>query len=303
MVKVNQVSVIIPTMKRHKQLKALLQSLYSQTKIVGEVFVADGGKDAEIIVNKFKKKLPITYLNCPTFGQIAQRNYALKFVKKDINLVAYLDDDLQLERKAFESIIEFYNSRKNKPAGVSFNITNMPHQPNSLFRKFFLMPLTPSGKVFKSGYNAPITNLNKTIKVEWLLGGATLWRKDVLENNPLPPVNLSWAVCEDLIFSYPISKIETLYVCHNAKTLHVDNVIKLKFKTALQKAKIGTFRRFEFVQKNKDLSILLFFWMCIGQIIGRSILICKNPKVEFGNLLGIIFGIFICIKKMILKNE
>ena len=93
----------------------------------------------------------------------------------------------------YQLIINKYNSRKNKPAGVSFNITNMPHQPNSLFRKFFLMPLTPSGKVFKSGYNAPITNLNKTIKVEWLLGGATLWRKDVLENNPLPPVNLSWA--------------------------------------------------------------------------------------------------------------
>ena len=295
-IQVNEITIIIPTKGRHKQLKALLNSIYKQSKNIGDIIVADGGGDAKVLVNQFNKLLPIVYLDCPIKGQIAQRNHALKYVKKNQKLIAYLDDDLQLDYQAFEIITNFYNCLINKPAGISFNITNLTDQPNSFFRKLFLMSLKPSGKVHKSGYNSPITNIKSSIEVDWLLGGATLWRRDILENYKLMPIDLSWAVCEDLIFSYPISKYEKLYVCAEAKTLHVDESVDLKFQSALKKSKLGTLRRFEFVCTNQDLSKILFFWMLAGQIIGRLILLFKQPNIELGHLIGTLLGLLLCLK-------
>ena len=71
------------------------------------------------------------------------------------------------------------------------------------------MPINPKGTVFSSGYNSPISNLNESIKSQWLLGGATLWRRDILEKTQVEKKSMNWAIGEDLIFSYPLSKKET----------------------------------------------------------------------------------------------
>ena len=301
-VKSNEVAIIIPTKDRLIQLEALLNSLEAQREQIGQIIIADGGKNARTIVLKFKQVLPIIYIDCPVKGQIAQRNYALTYVKKNYKLIAYLDDDLQLDKLAFSKILDYYNSFSKKPAGISFNITNLKAQTNSLFRHFFLMPLIPIGKVHRSGYNSPLTNIKISLEVDWLLGGATLWRRDILQNYKLMPVDLSWAVCEDLIFSYPISKHEKLYVCAEAKTLHIDESFDLNLKNALQKSKLGTLRRYEFICQNQDLSKVLFFWMIIGQILGRFSLLFTKPNTEIGHLIGTIFGFLICLRSIFYKN-
>ena len=302
-VKSSQITIIIPTKNRLNQLNALLTSLTLQTYKVGHIIVADGGENANNVVKNFINDLPIVCIDCPVKGQIAQRNHALSFLKKNQEMVAYLDDDLQLDSLAFKEILDFYNSFAKKPGGVSFNITNLHPQKNSIFRQLFFMSLNPAGNVQRSGYNAPITNVQRNEKVKWLLGGATLWRRDILENNKVDKVNLSWAVCEDLIFSYPISKYEQLYVCAKAKTLHIDDKVYLTYFDTLKKSKIGTLRRYEFVCQNIELSKILFFWMLIGQILGRIFLLPKNIKEELGYLIGTIQGLMICVKYLFLRKK
>ena len=81
------------------------------------------------------------------------------------------------------------------------------------------------GKVMKSGNNTSISNVKESIRCEWLNGGGTVWRQDILKKYPHDEVKSSWAVCEDLIYSYPKSKKYPLYVCQNSK-INIEDVSK-----------------------------------------------------------------------------
>jgi len=289
------ISIIVPTKDRPNHIKNLLESIKKLNVKVGQILIADGSGNILEIVDSYKEDLNIQWLKCPELGQINQRNYALKFVNSNIKIIAYLDDDLILDKNSIKNIINFWNEVKPAPAGVSFNITNLNSQPNSFLRKFFFMQLEPLGKVLPSGYNTPIVNIKKSIKSDWLLGGATLWRKDILDKNIVPKSSMNWAISEDLIFSYPISKKENLYVCANAKVLHFDEVENISLNKIYIRSKVGVLRRYEFVCKNKNLYKTLFFWMIIGNLLGHLFLLKKDFKKHLLAFSGTLIGLIKCV--------
>lgn len=296
MIKSLDIAIIIPTKDRPNHIKNLLDSIKNLNVKIGQILIADGSKNVSEMITSYKNDLNIQWLDCPEIGQINQRNYALKFINPHIKIVAYLDDDLILDKSSIKNIINFWNETKPTPAGVSFNITNLKAQPNSFFRKIFCMQLEPFGKVLLSGYNTPIVNINKNIKSDWLLGGATLWRKDILDSYIVPKSSMEWAISEDLIFSYPISKKENLYVCANAKVLHIDKEEQLSFYKVYVRSKIGVLRRYEFVLKNKNLYKTIFFWMMIGQLLGLLCLSRNNFKSSIFAFWGTLIGLIQCLK-------
>ena len=295
MIKSLDIAIIIPTKDRPNHIKNLLESIKNLNVKIGQILIADGSGNISEIIDLYNKALNIHWLKCPEIGQINQRNYALKFINSDIKIVAYLDDDLILDKNSIKNIINFWNETKPTPAGVSFNITNLKVQPNNYLRKIFFMQLEPFGKVLPSGYNTPIVNINKSIKSDWLLGGATLWRKDILDRYIVPKSSMKWAISEDLIFSYPISKKENLYVCANAKVLHFDEVEELSLHKVYIRSKIGVLRRYEFVLKNKNLYKTLFYWMIIGHLIGYLLLLKRDFKKNLFAFFGTLIGLIKCI--------
>ena len=67
--------------------------------------------------------------------------------------------------------------------------------------------------------------------VNWLLGGATAWSRDILDKYQHPvDFKTRWAVCEDLMFSYPLSKTHKLAVVHDAVAYHNENYNDMSFK-------------------------------------------------------------------------
>lgn len=266
------ICVITPTKGRHKLLAKMLESLSNQTQKVGQVIIADGGRDAENVINEFKDKLPISWLDCPIAGQIPQRKLALKQLKDNIEVIIYFDDDIYQEPNSLETLIAFWNAQETEPAGVSFNLLGMRKQKDSLFRKIFIMSITPPGKVLRSGYNTPITNVAKDLKSEWLLGGATAWRKNILLATDHTGIASSWAICEDLIFSYPVGKTEGLYVCADAKVHDIDTPPEPTFAQMRFRGRNAVLWRYYFVSRHKELSKPLFFWMMLGQTIPRLLL-------------------------------
>lgn len=89
------VSVIVPTYNRPKELAAALQSIVNQTYSPVEVIVInDGGKDIELVIQRFEKKLPVIYINQPeNRGAGASRNAGMAMAKG--KYIAFLDDDDQ----------------------------------------------------------------------------------------------------------------------------------------------------------------------------------------------------------------
>lgn len=299
---VNNIAIIIPTKDRHRELNNLLDSLKKSSVKLGQILVADGGKSSLKIVKNYQKYLSIKHIVCKEIGQVAQRKFALKFIKKNIEVIGYFDDDIVFKEKTISNFLKFWNSFKKKPGGVSLNITNYKDLPESKMRQFFFMQTKPYGKVLKSGYNTPISKIKESIQSQWLLGGATFWRRDILEKYDVEKENSSWAICEDLIFSYPISKIENLYVCSDAKVTTLDyQVINNSFKKILWRSKQGVIRRYKFVTLNNDLSKPLFFWMLIGQLVGYVYLIYNHPLKSISSFCGIIIGIIYCILPIKLK--
>ena len=295
----NEICIITPTFNRTKQLNKLLKTLTQQTLPVGSIIVADGMGNAKEVIDKYRDHLSVKWLNCPVKGQIPQRNYALQELPTDCKVVIYFDDDIQLESNAIEEMVVFWNKQSTVPAGVSFNITNMPKRPDNIFRHLFCIATEPRGKVWKSGYNSPCGNKENNMSSEWLCGGVTAWRKDVLDTYSIPDISSRWAVCEDLIFSYPVGKNEPLFVCAQAKVKHIDDITKLGFYKCLERGKNTVLWRLYFVSINQDLSVLLFFWMNIGLLFGYGIRSINGGQDQLGYLVGTLLGMVSSLRSML----
>jgi hypothetical protein len=89
---------------------------------------------------------------------------------------------------------------------------------NEFPEKKSLKKVSPSrfGKVSASGVNYDYMNSNRSIFTEWL-NGASLWRRDVLTHYDLPIVPIKYAFGEDLIFSYKVSRLGSLFFLKQAE--------------------------------------------------------------------------------------
>lgn len=295
-----ELCIITPTKSRHRQLTCLLTTLAAQTRRVGQIIIADGGRDAQTVVAPFADRLPVRWLDCPQPGQIIQRNLALQQVAPQIKVIIYLDDDIQLAPGAIEVLLDFWNTRPVTPAGVSFNITNMPPQPDNPVRHFFCMQTEPRGKVLASGYNTPVTRLTNDIESQWLIGGATAWRKDILLSHVNEGIASRWAITEDLMFSYALWKRgERLFACARARVQHIDETPVETFKAGIFRGYNATVWRYLFVTRHPELSPWLFLWMMTGQSLARLGSAATGRFWQLGYVLGNAKGMGQCLRALL----
>jgi len=298
------IAVIVPTKNRPDKVANLLDSLLVQTTKVGQVIIIDGGNSIKSLVLSYLDYLPIEYYPCYPPGQIRQRNLGISKLKDNILLVATLDDDLVLFEDSIEKMLLFWNEECPKnTAGVSFNIVNCIPEKHNFLKGIFGLTGPIPGKVLKSGRNTPIMNIKSDILSEWLCGGASVWKKNILIENSYSEKDSKWAISEDLIFSYPIGKKFPLFVCSNAKVNHehvYDQNIKHKFRYY---GKTETLWRFYFVESNKNLSRVMFYWSQAAMIIGRIILgSTKFSKRHFDFALGHLQGVIISLHSIIMRK-
>ena len=278
----------------------MLNSIHSQSINVSRIIIIDGGESIKNILKKFTNKLPIEYYKCLVPGQIRQRNLAISKLKSSDLLIATFDDDIVLMPSALENILSFWNNTLVNIAAVSFNqIDEKPIKHNWFLNMIGLTSEIP-GKVLKSGISSPIVSIKKNIKSEWVCGGATLWKKEFLTDNVHKETRSKWAPCEDLIFSYPIGKTNSLFVCADAKVKHeheFDLSIKQKYQYY---GYTETVWRFYFVQSHKELSKIAFFRVTLFMILIRLLLFLVTFKLrhfQFG------LGQLKAVLKLLRKNK
>jgi glycosyltransferase involved in cell wall biosynthesis len=296
-------AIIIPTKDRPEKIKDLLNSITIQNVQCRRIIIVDGGESIKDIILSYKK-LPIEYYSCDTPGQIIQRNLALSKLTDGDKLVAFFDDDLVLMPESIKCMINMWNKVEKETAGISFNIINNPPVKHNLLKSFIGMSNKKMGAILRSGYNVPISPTEKNIKTEWLCGGATVWRQRILKTYINQDIQSRWAVCEDIIFSYPISKHYSLYVCADAKVRHehvYDHNVKIDHKYY---GRTSTLWGLHFVEQNKTLSRLYYFYMISAQILIRfcmGICLIKKDKLDFA--IGQVLALNIAIKTLVKKRK
>ena len=294
-------AVIIPTKDRPKQVKRHLESLAGQNCELERVIVVASGQDIKDIVLGFKEKLPVEYYRSES-GQIRQRNLGISKLNDLTKLVATMDDDITYKKNAINNMIDFWNKLNNEVAGIGFNIVNLEKHRYSPLKHLFGMSAKNPGRVLKSGVNTWITNVNQNIKTQWLNGGATVWRKDILLKYKNEPLRSKWAIYEDVIYSYNIGKQHRLYVC-SAAQVEVDDSVSYQTKV-----KFGYFSsnsivlwRYLFILKNEELSKTNFFLVMMIHVVSnfiKSIFLFK--KIYFYKFMGLVNGL---IKVLFVRNS
>lgn len=295
--KTTDLAVIIPTKDRPLQMKRHLQSLVDQKCELGRVIVVASSMDIKDIVLGFKKSLPIEYFRSEP-GQIRQRNMGISKLDERTKLVASMDDDVTYHENAIADMTHFWNGVEPGTAGVGFNINNLPKLKHNWVRGFLGFSSAKPGQVLKSGFNTSISKISENIQVQWLNGGSSVWKQKVLLKYPLKEINTRWAVCEDLIFSYPIGKIYPLYVCASAKVEIDEEIIdRSADEFYVYRGSAEYLWGLYFVMKNNDLSVSSFI---INKLLYCTVQIVKGcfflDQRKIYTMLGIVKSFFKSLK-------
>jgi len=287
-------AVLVPTKDRPFKIRNLLESICKQSFKPAHILIVNGGSPIDAVVQEFERRLSVEVQECHPAGQIRQRNQGLAALGSKYDYIACVDDDIEFEPDAFHNLMNFWNAQKVEPAGVSFNLVNNPELKVSNFMRLALFATGQQGRILKSGQSTSIAPAKSTFRSQWLCGGCTIWRKEILDQYPHRDIRSSWAICEDIIFSYPIGKKHPLYVCSEARARHehyTDPHRKYDFRF---NGRAETLWRLYFVKNNPDLSLLAFIWMTACTGIGRlGVGIFRRQKKQCNYFLGQVEGLTI----------
>jgi glycosyltransferase involved in cell wall biosynthesis len=261
--------ILVPTLNRPQKLTELLESVRVQTEAIDRVIIVDGADDAGPVADLFRSSLPIEYLQCHPPGQIRQRNHGLSRLPEGDHLVALLDDDIVLEPEAVEEMIAFWNRSPEETGGVAFNIVNGEPERHTWLKGLLGLSAREPGRVLQNGVTSAVTHARSDVQVQWLPGGATVWRSELLLEHPHTEVSARWAIAEDLLFSYPVGKERPLFVCSGAKVLHKHEADYGYRHSERYHGWTQTIWWYHFVSSNEDLSRSRFIFSVLVRMFGR----------------------------------
>lgn len=241
-------ALIICTYMRPKSLLMLLDSVKQQSLYPNEIIIVDGSTDNNtqqiLAENKFNA---LTYFKVNELdrGLTKQRNYGLKQLSEDIEIVCFLDDDIKLTKTYFEELLKTY-SLKNNALAVGGYIVNESNwvkgkcEGNSksfyydgwvraeplryrLRKKLKLLPDVPPGFVPSFSHGRPTSFLppsGKVYRTTLIMGGVSSYKKAIFNKIRFSPYFEGYGLYEDADFSIRTSQLGELYVNTNAKLYH-----------------------------------------------------------------------------------
>lgn len=243
-------SLIICTYKRAVPLLKLLKSVEGQALYPNEILIIDGSPDAETEMVLQKED----FVNLKYFrvlpeerGLTRQRNYGIGKVGTDIEIVCFLDDDIILEKKYFENLLQTYNiypealgvggyiinesvfhftGENYKPTKNEFYFDGWCRKDSSRYilrKKLGLDSDCPPGFSPQFSHGRSVGFLPPSGKIypaEQIMGGVSSFRRSTLEKFKFSEYFEGYGLYEDADFTLRVSKQGKLYVNTAARLNH-----------------------------------------------------------------------------------
>lgn len=291
-------AVIVPTGDRPADLENLLNSISSQDAAPGQIIIVDSGNTPlGGIIEKFSFS-EISYIRIKPPSLTAQRNIGLSLLNKDADVVAFFDDDIILCEGAIKHVMDYWAGLPHDAGGIACNNISHPRPKASFMEKFFLVGGDVPGEILASGFQTKLCSLDKDREVRWLIGGATFWKRSVFREYKFDEWYCGYAHCEDLDFSYAVSKKYKLFALEKARFLHRTRPIRKEREYCM--GKMQAVNRVYFVKKHKEFSLALCYWSCAGLFLKNLFLgiFCLKPGYLFRG-----FGVLAGISASFMRNE
>ena len=211
---------VIPTKDRGEDLRRMLRSLVAQTRLPDQVIVVDGsGVEVSWCVAEFPE-LKIDYVRLLPPSLSAQRNAGMAVLRPEITHAGYLDDDVVLELDAVYEMALFWGTADSDIGGAAFNVVNGAGSiPPALMQRIGVWSVGV-GSVAPSGLVCEVGRVNIDIESDWLCGGATVWRREVIEAYCYDNWFQGTGFMEDVDYSYRVRERYRLFVLAAARLAH-----------------------------------------------------------------------------------
>ena len=222
----HRIAFVVPTKDRREDLGRMLASLARQTRRPDQVIVVDGSDPPVRDVLDAVRELPVDYVREFPPSLARQRNAGMACVRPDITLAGYLDDDIVLEPEAVERMLDFWQRAGAEVGGAAFTITNNPPPGALRLKQAFGIDHERPGRVLRSGFASTITAQPHDIETQWLYGGATVWRRAVIDAFPYDEWFVGTGFMEDIDFSYTVGARYRLFVVAAARLAHYSRPVR-----------------------------------------------------------------------------
>lgn len=286
----HRIAFVVPTKDRPADLRRMFRSVSEQSVHPDQLIVVDGG-DATIdhVVAEFPD-LPLEYVRVYPPSLSRQRNAGMERLRDEITLAGYLDDDLVLKPHALGRMSSFWASAPADVGGASFNIINNIPSQQSWLKSLFLIDNGRRGAVLRSGHNTQLFPALQTMPVEWLCGGATLWRREVVEKYQYDEWFIGTGYLEDLDYSFRVGKAYRLFIVGDACVDHLSPPLRQDVNQLLGQWQV--INRLYFVRKHPELSVGLCYWASIGHVVVNLAQALRQRDTGYvtrarGNLVGL----------------
>lgn len=225
-----QVSVIIPTYNRVRDLNECLDSLLLQTVLPNQIIIVDNSKNnkSENLIKSREtdfgtKDVCLDYIKNERENSLTvARNIGVKSAKGEI--ILFLDDDVVLDRNYIKEILSVYREKPRAVGVQGFIKREKPSNIKRLFKKmFFLFHLEKNGCRVLNSISATYPHrLEKIITCEWLSGSNHSYKRFVLEEFAYDEKLKKYSSGEDFECSYRVFKKYpgALYITPYAKLVH-----------------------------------------------------------------------------------
>jgi glycosyltransferase involved in cell wall biosynthesis len=260
----HRIAFVVPTKDRPDDLRKMLASLAAQTRRPEQVIVVDGSDPpVRAVVEEFAL-LPIEYVRVFPPSLARQRNAGMARLGGDITLAGYLDDDLVLEPQAVQRMLEFWANAGPDVGGAAFTITNNPPPSAMTLKQLFGIDDARPGRVLPSGFVSTITPQRADLETEWLYGGATVWRRSVIESYPYDEWFVGTGFMEDIDFSCTVRARYRMFVVVGARLAHYSRPVRPERQRLLGKWQVVN--RMHVVRKHRarGLSVAAAWYASFG---------------------------------------
>lgn len=282
---VNNISVIIPTFNRNKDLEITLTSLIPLLDQINEILIVDQSTNhhTKDLIECFNNNKIRYIYNSPPSITLA-RNCGIKNISPSNNLVCFIDDDVTIDYNYFKEITKVFIDHPEAKAVAGYNKSSPFSRLENIMKKiFFLGYMESSGRarIISAYGNTYPASLNAVVNAQWLPGVNMCYRCEVFKEQLFDENLLGYTLAEDIDFTYrlfkryPIGLFITPFAMfeHRASTTERAPTAKMSY--------INQIDHFYFFFKNTNTCFserVKFIWSLFGISILRTLNTILRPS-------------------------
>ncbi|MEK6825990.1 MAG: glycosyltransferase family A protein [Nanoarchaeota archaeon] len=302
------ISVVIPTYNRAKDLSVTLKNLLPFVKSLSEIIVVDQSNNDEtkkVVDYLWKKYKNILYVYSKIPSITIARNLGVRKLSRKCKLVCFIDDDVSVSEEYFDEILKVFNENPSARAASGYvpspELLRMSLLEKMLRRLFYISyPEKDHARMISTYGNTYPSHLTKTICVEWLPGVNMVYKRGVFKEQQFDEHLLGYTVAEDIDFSYRLYKKYplSLFITPFATLMH--RVSRVERTPTPRMSYINQVDHFYFYLKNMRSSFqqrIIFVWSLLGITLLRALkTIITRKHDDFLKLRYFFISLRYCLK-------